>query len=336
MPLLSAGVAPPKYAGSTAPSVWRSQLTVPGVAAGATVQSVMGARPSSTTPPHWPCELSVARPSTLSRLVNTIGAVAVPTALMRLPRLTASQATPVEAKTTTPGWIVRVTATSPVTGAAPRSVPTSTRPPIEYRRPGMRVSVVLRVTRAGSSQTRYVPVGPLMVPRSARPAESSIVGQPPAGVTSVGAGGGTTGVGGVAGGLLMVMLPPLPGEATSPAPQPASTALTAARIRALQGVESLSINTPLRRSRLLMPNGAACRKERVPDADEPVGEKIGGLYYSEMTAGLRNVTAPDADAAAGTLLARMRGAGMRGCAGDQLSASSLTLRKSTPSERSLR
>jgi hypothetical protein len=130
----------------------------------------------------------------------------------------------------------------------------------------------------------------------------------------------------VAGGLLIVMLPPLPGEATSPAPQPASTALTAARIRALQGVESLSINTPLRRSRLLMPNGAACRKERVPDADEPVGEKIGGLYYSEMTAGLRNVTAPDADAAAG----------MRGCAGDQLSASSLTLRKSTPSERSLR
>jgi hypothetical protein len=85
-----------------------------------------------------------------------------------------------------------------------------------------------------------------------------------------------------------------------------------------------------------MPNGAACRKERVPDADEPVGEKIGGLYYSEMTAGLRNVTAPDAYAAAGTLLARMRGAWMRGCAGDQLSASSLTLRKSTPSERSLR
>src|SRR5262245_63733178 len=30
--------------------IWRSQATVPGVAAGATVQSVIGARPSSTTP----------------------------------------------------------------------------------------------------------------------------------------------------------------------------------------------------------------------------------------------------------------------------------------------
>ena len=40
---------------------------------GATVQSVTGARPISTTPPHWPDELSVLRPSTLSRLVKMIG-----------------------------------------------------------------------------------------------------------------------------------------------------------------------------------------------------------------------------------------------------------------------
>ena len=77
-------------------------------------QSVIGARPSSTTPPHWPCESSVARPSTLSRLVKTIGAVAVPTALMRLPRLTASQETPVVANTMTPGSMVSTTAASAV------------------------------------------------------------------------------------------------------------------------------------------------------------------------------------------------------------------------------
>ena len=82
-------------AGSTAPSTWRSQLTEPGVAVGATVQSVIGARPESTTPPHCPCESSFVRPSTLSRLVKMIGWVAVPAALMRLPRLTCNQETPV-------------------------------------------------------------------------------------------------------------------------------------------------------------------------------------------------------------------------------------------------
>ena len=50
------------------------------VAIDALWQSVIGARPISTTPPHWPCDFSVFSPSTLSRLVKMIGAVGVPTA----------------------------------------------------------------------------------------------------------------------------------------------------------------------------------------------------------------------------------------------------------------
>ncbi|MBM4215002.1 MAG: hypothetical protein FJ173_02375 [Gammaproteobacteria bacterium] len=87
---------------------------------------------------------------------------------------------------------------------------------------------MLRVIRAGSSQLRYVPVEPVIVPRSRRPAGSFTVGQPPAGVTSVDTGGGG---GGGGGGVVMltVTLPPLPGEAISSEPQPASTATEAAR-----------------------------------------------------------------------------------------------------------
>ena len=52
------------------------------------------------------------------RLVKTIGAVAVPTALILLPRLTASQDWPVDANRMTPGWMVSVTAVSVVSGVA--------------------------------------------------------------------------------------------------------------------------------------------------------------------------------------------------------------------------
>ena len=148
---------------------------------------------------------------------------------MRLPRFTASQEAPVEAKATTPGWRVSTTGAS-VVGAAPRSRPTSTRPFSEYSRPGMRASVVLRVKRAGSSQTRYVPVGPVRVPRSASPAGSSMVGQPLAGVTRVGVVGVVgAGEGAAAGGLLIVMLPPLLGDSTDSAPQAASAAQALSR-----------------------------------------------------------------------------------------------------------
>ena len=59
------------------------------------LQSVIGARPISTTPPHWPCEVSSLSPSTLSRLVKMIGWVAEPIAETLLPRLTASHDWPV-------------------------------------------------------------------------------------------------------------------------------------------------------------------------------------------------------------------------------------------------
>src|SRR6478609_11875918 len=98
-PELSALLLPPKRAGLVEPSVCRSQvLAVPGeVTVGETppVQSVVTARPISTTPPHWPCEVLVLRPRMLSRLVKMIGAVAEPTALSLLPRLTASHDWPV-------------------------------------------------------------------------------------------------------------------------------------------------------------------------------------------------------------------------------------------------
>ena len=74
-------------AGSAAPSTWRSQLTLPGVAPEA-MQSVTGARPERTTPPHWPEEFAPLMPMTLSRLVKMIGRVAVPFAWIVLPRLT--------------------------------------------------------------------------------------------------------------------------------------------------------------------------------------------------------------------------------------------------------
>ena len=77
---------------------------------------------------------------------------------------------------------------------------------------------MLALMREGSVQTRYSPVGPVIVPSSVRPCGSLIVGQPFAGVTVDGGGVGV-GVGaGVAGGLLIVMLPPVPGETISSAP----------------------------------------------------------------------------------------------------------------------
>ena len=73
--------------------------------------------------------------------------------------------------------------------------------------------------RSGRVQTRYSPVGPLMVLSSVRPTGSEMVGQPAAGVTSVDVGVGV-GVGvAVAGGLLMMTSPPVPGETISSAPQ---------------------------------------------------------------------------------------------------------------------
>ena len=88
----------------------------------------------------------------------------------------------------------------------------------------MSASVTARVMRAGSAQTRYVPVGPVIVPPSVKPGVDGIVGQPAAGVTSTGAttGGGVTTGGGA--GLLIVMLPLVPGDATSSAPHAESTA----------------------------------------------------------------------------------------------------------------
>ena len=60
-----------------------------------------------------------------------------------------------------------------------------------------------------------------------------MVGQPGAGVTSVTVGGGG---GGGGGGVLfvMLMLPPLPGEEISSAPQAVNTATEAARNRRLR------------------------------------------------------------------------------------------------------
>src|SRR6478752_5800579 len=121
------------------------------------------------------------------------GRLAVPTALMRLPRLTASHEVPVLPKMMTPASIASVT---PVAPEGPRSLPTSTRPSSAYSTPGRRLSVVFTVRRAGSEQIRYVPVGPVSVPSSRSPAGSAMVGQPPAGVTwlAVGLAGGVTGV----------------------------------------------------------------------------------------------------------------------------------------------
>ena len=152
-----------------------------------------------------------------------IGRAAVPTALMRLPRLTFNHDTPVPPKTITPGSMFSVTTLFVDEG--PWSVPTSTRPPRRYRTPAIFGNVLVVLMRAGKVQTRYVPVGPVIVPLSVKPCASAIVGQPPAGVTvAVGGGGGG---GGGAAGLLMVMLPPVPGDAISSAPQPVTRAAAA-------------------------------------------------------------------------------------------------------------
>ena len=90
----------------------------------------------------------------------------------------------------------------------------------------MRVRLMLDTMRDGSAQTRYVPVGPVIVPRSLRPWASAIVGQPVAGVTRLTVGVGVGEGAGVGAGLLMMlMLPPVPGEAMSFAPQPPSAAI---------------------------------------------------------------------------------------------------------------
>src|SRR5882757_11585976 len=77
--------------------------------------------------------------------------------------------------------------------------------------------------RAGRLQTRYVPVGPVIVPESVRPCGSGIVGQPLAGVISVLVGAGV----GDGAGLLIMTFPPVPGDAMSLAPQPLRTATEA-------------------------------------------------------------------------------------------------------------
>ena len=92
------------------------------------VQSVTRPRPISTTTPHWHWDVSVVRPSTLSRLVKMIGEVAVPTALIRLPRFTASQDWPVPPNSSTPGSMLRTTLVSAALAVKPPSVPTSVRP----------------------------------------------------------------------------------------------------------------------------------------------------------------------------------------------------------------
>ena len=186
------------------PSTWASQVGVPGTAVPG--QLLIGARPSSTRPPHWPIESMVVVPSMLWRLVNTIGLVAVPTALILLPRLTCSHDTPVPPNTITPGWMVSVTLVSAAEAVAPPSVPTSTRPGSWYSRPGTLVSVIERLIRAGRLQTRQVPVGPVIVPASVRPCGSEMVGQPDAGVTVPPVGVGV----GVGVGLGVGVLPPPP------------------------------------------------------------------------------------------------------------------------------
>src|SRR5690606_11804677 len=155
-------------------------------------------------------------------------------------RLTASHDWPVTPNRITPGSIVRLTLVSEVIGWAtghatvevvcgaaalgavkPPSQPTSTRPWSSYSRPGTRGSVIeVRMTR-GSVHTRQVPSGPVIVPEPVRPCGSSIAGHPAAGATTAGPVG--VGVGaGVGAGLLMVMFPPVPGEARSSGPQAAS------------------------------------------------------------------------------------------------------------------
>ena len=128
-PELSAPLAPPNGVAVAAPSRRPSQV---GLLVGAAVvlntpveQSEIGARPSSTTPPHCCWLLSLARPRMLSRLVHTIGRSAVPFDWIALPRLTTRNESCC-AKKITPGSTVRVTVV-PVL-AKPRSAPTSTRP----------------------------------------------------------------------------------------------------------------------------------------------------------------------------------------------------------------
>ena len=88
----------------------------------------------------------------MSRLVKMIGWVAVPTALMRLPRLTASQDWPVPPKMITPGSIVRMTGASPSGGAAVG--PDVGAPGELVEQAGDLGQRRLRVIRAGSCSTR--------------------------------------------------------------------------------------------------------------------------------------------------------------------------------------
>ena len=76
-----------------------------------------------------------------------------------------------------------------------------------------------------------VPVGPEIVPRSSSCVGLAICGQLAAGVASVLVGVGAGAGAGVGAGLLIVTLPPVPGETISSAPQPA-------RASALQPITS--------------------------------------------------------------------------------------------------
>lgn len=87
----------------------------------------------------------------------------------------------------------------------------------------MRGRFTLREIRLGSSQMRYSPVGPLMVPRSARATLPSLVsvGQAPAGVAVPPEAGGGGGGGGL---LTTIDTLSVPGDAMSSAPHPVNMA----------------------------------------------------------------------------------------------------------------
>jgi hypothetical protein len=114
---------------------------------------------------------------------------------------------------------------------------------------------------------RYSPVGPLIVPRSTSGVSFEIVGQPAAGVTSVGVGGGGAGGGG-GGGLVIVMFPPLPGEAISSAPPHAPSAAQAVRRGISRSSLARSMKSPLRRSRLDDNESTAARERAWPNGAE--------------------------------------------------------------------
>src|SRR5690606_16922001 len=99
---------------------------------------------------------------------------------------------------------------------------------------------------AGKVQTRHSPVGPVIVPASVKPCGSAMVGQPEAGVTTAGPVGVGDGVG--AGGLLMVILPPLPGEAISSGPQAESASTLQPRMS--ERVRLVTADGPLMKPRI--------------------------------------------------------------------------------------